>query len=85
MSTVNYNPSPRTTGFANAPLILGIAQLLVGPLTAIPAVFCGHTALSSMKQNPGIPGHGRALAGTILGYLGLVILGLLVLYILLRM
>ena len=84
MSEVNYNPSPRTTGFANASLILALAQLLVGPLTSIPAVFCGHKALGRMKKNPAIQGHGRALAGTILGYLGMLILAIVVLALVFR-
>lgn len=67
MSTAE-NPSPRSTGFANASLILAIASLLGGPFTAIPAIVCGHKAMSRMRKNPAIEGFGRALAGTILGY-----------------
>ena len=73
MSTANENPSPRTTGFANASLILAFASLLAGPFSAVPAIICGHKALSRMRKNPAIDGFGRALAGTILGYCFLMV------------
>lgn len=68
MSTAKENPSPRTTGFATASIILAMASILAGPFSAIPAIVCGHKALSRMRKNPAIEGYGRALAGTILGY-----------------
>jgi hypothetical protein len=79
MSTVNQNPSPRTTGFATASLILALASLLVGPFSAVPAIFCGHKALSRMRKNPAIDGFGRALAGTILGYSFMIVFACLAL------
>ena len=66
------NPSPRATGFANASMILAVASLLAGPLSAVPAIVFGHKALARINKNPAIHGFGRALAGTILGYIFLV-------------
>jgi len=81
MSTEGYNPSPKATGLANASLILAVASLIAGPFGAIPAIICGHMALSRMRKNPAIAGFGRALSGTILGYCYLVaILGMLLLF-----
>ena len=73
MSTESYNPSPKATGLANASLILAVASLIVGPFGAIPAIICGHKALSRMRKNSAIEGYGRALSGTILGYCFLVV------------
>ena len=62
------NPSPKSTAYANASLILAAASLILGPFAAVPGIVCGHIALSRMRKNPAIDGYGRALAGTILGY-----------------
>ncbi len=61
------------TGYANASLILALASLVLGPFGAVPAIICGHKALSRMRKNPAIEGFGRALSGTILGYCFLVV------------
>lgn len=65
-------------GIAVASLVLGILGLvLIGPLGSIPAVICGHMALSRIKKNPeALNGDGLALAGLILGYvqIGLMIM-----------
>jgi hypothetical protein len=60
----------QSVGVAVASLILGIFGLiLIGPLGSIPAVVCGHVALSRIKKNPEmLGGDGLALAGLILGY-----------------
>lgn len=57
-------------GAALASLVLGILGLvLIGPLGSIPAVICGHVALSRIKKNPAaLAGDGLAFAGLILGY-----------------
>ena len=57
-------------GLAVASLVLGILGLiLIGPLGSVPAVVCGHVALTRIKKNPeGLDGDGLALAGLILGY-----------------
>ncbi len=65
-------------GAALASLVLGILGLvLIGPLGSIPAVICGHVALSRIKKNPdALDGDGLALAGLILGYvqIGLMVI-----------
>ncbi|HPJ56374.1 MAG TPA: DUF4190 domain-containing protein [Kiritimatiellia bacterium] len=57
-------------GIAIASLVLGILGLiLIGPLGSIPAVICGHIAISRIKKNPEmLTGDGLALAGLIMGY-----------------
>jgi hypothetical protein len=37
-------------------------------ITAIGGVVCGHLALSRIKANPQLQGHGLAVAGLIIGY-----------------
>jgi len=73
VSAESFNPSPKATGLASASLILALASLVVGPFGAIPAIICGHKALSRMRKNSAIEGFGRALSGTILGYCFLVV------------
>ncbi len=54
-------------------LVLGIISFTCfGPLTAIPAVICGHVALSRIKKSAGTrTGSGMAIAGLVLGYVNL--------------
>ena len=40
---------------------------------AIAGVVCGHLALSKIKKNPGLQGHGLALAGVIIGYAAIAV------------
>lgn len=74
----------KTAGVAIASLVCGIAGLMCfGPLGAIPAVICGHIAMSRIKASGGaLQGEGLALAGLIMGYVSIafmaVILPLLV-------
>jgi len=70
----------KTAGLAIASLVLGIAgMLMIGPLGAIPAVICGHMALSRIKSSEGeLEGHGLAVAGLVMGY---VSIGLMVIMI----
>ena len=63
--------------------MLSLSALLFGPLGFIPGIICGHLALSSIKEHPGLKGRGIALAGLIVGYayialLVLAAIGLLV-------
>ncbi len=61
--------APKTSGLAIASLVTGIT--CVAPL----AIIFGHMAMSRIKKSAGqLAGHGLALAGTILGYVGLVVL-----------
>jgi hypothetical protein len=68
-----------TSGMAIASLVLGVLGILLSVLTAIPAVVCGHVALSKIRRSAGrLTGGGFAIAGLVLGYVwigfGLLIL-----------
>ena len=64
---------PKTTnGLAIAALILGCAQFFAWIVTGIPAIICGHVALSQIKRT-GQEGRGMAIAGLVLGYVGLLL------------
>jgi hypothetical protein len=67
-------PPPQAgNGLAIASLVLGIFFCL-GPLAGIPAVICGHLARSRIRHSLApAGGAGMALAGLILGYLGIFI------------
>ena len=61
----------RTSGKAIASLVSGLFSFLVLP--AIAAVILGHLALSEIKKSARqLKGEGLAIAGLVLGYLGLV-------------
>lgn len=69
-------PVPNS-GLAIASMVCGIAGYLtcyfVGIL-GIPAVICGHMALNRINSSPvPVAGRGMAIAGLILGYLGILI------------
>jgi hypothetical protein len=53
-------------------MVLGILSLSCFAIfTGVPAVICGHSALSKIKQSGGsLSGRGLAIAGLITGYLG---------------
>lgn len=63
----------KTVGQATASMVLGILSLvMLGLLTAIPAVICGHMAKKKIKQDPDqFTGEGSALAGLIMGYISI--------------
>ena len=69
-------PTYGYSGYASASLICGICSIVlmgmcyIGILTAIPAVICGHIAISQIRNAyPPLTGYGLAIAGLILGYL----------------
>ena len=65
-------PPQKTSGLAIASLVLGI--FLFFPLS-IPAIVLGHIALSQIKKSAGmIGGRGLAIAGLVLGYLGIALI-----------
>jgi len=68
-------PAPGgSNGLAVASMICGIVSCLgLGCLTGLPAVICGHLALSRIKSGRATTGRGMAIAGLVLGYLALVI------------
>src|SRR6266496_5794100 len=67
--------APRTAPTAIWSLVLAILSFACGwLLTAIPAVICGHVALSKIRKSGGaLRGKRIATAGLILGYLALVL------------
>ncbi|HTY87262.1 MAG TPA: DUF4190 domain-containing protein [Candidatus Acidoferrum sp.] len=68
------NPPPaKTSGLAIWSLVLGILSLTCfSILSAIPGVICGHKALSRINHSGGtLEGRGLAIAGLIMGYLGI--------------
>jgi Domain of unknown function (DUF4190) len=65
-------PPGQTNGLAVAALVCGIAQIFFWVLAGIPAIILGHVARSRIRQT-GEQGAGMALAGLILGYVGLAL------------
>jgi hypothetical protein len=64
---------PKTNGFAIAALVCGIAQFFgIWLLGTIPAIVFGHLARRQIRQRND-QGAGLALAGLILGYVGIVL------------
>jgi hypothetical protein len=70
-----YAPSRRTSGLSIAALALGITWL--GWIGSVLAVVFGHVALAQIRDN-GQGGRGMAIAGLVLGYVGLATLTLFV-------
>ena len=69
-----YPPAPQrsTNGLAIASMVLGIVWVYwVG---SVLAVIFGHIALAQTKRNPYQSGRGMAIAGVVLGYIGLATL-----------
>ncbi|UTT61404.1 DUF4190 domain-containing protein [Microcella humidisoli] len=78
MSDVTPPPpaQPAPTPYASAPTgaktnTLAIVSLVLAFFISLGAVICGHIALSQIKKT-GENGRGLAIAGLVLGYLGLV-------------
>jgi|GEM_PF-366601 len=64
------NPNSKTSGLAIASLVLGLLSIFTVGLFSLPAVICGHIALSQIKKSAGaVLGKGMAIAGLIMGYL----------------
>jgi hypothetical protein len=63
-------PLQPTSGLAIGALICGIAEIFTLGFAAIPAVILGHAARSQIKRT-GERGDGMAIAGLVLGYLGI--------------
>jgi Domain of unknown function (DUF4190)/Domain of unknown function (DUF1707) len=59
-----------TSGLAIGALICGIAEIFTFGLAAIPAVILGHLARQQIRRT-GERGDGMAIAGLVLGYLGI--------------
>jgi len=68
-------PQPKTPALAIWSVVLGSLSLgCFYLLTAIPAVICGHMALSRIKRSGGLlVGNGWAIAGLVTGYMGILL------------
>ena len=66
-----------TSGLAIGALICGIAEIFTLGFAAVPAVILGHLARQQIKQT-GERGEGMAIAGLVLGYLGIGIWTLII-------
>jgi type II secretory pathway pseudopilin PulG len=72
----SFSP-PRTSALAIWSLVLGVLSFLCSAFSGIPAIICGHLALSKIKKSGGIQtGGGLAVAGLITGYLGTFLIGI---------
>ena len=78
-----YTPAPyarakRTNGKAVAAMVLGIAGFVSGCFfTHIPAVILGHQAKAEIDRSNGtLDGRGMAVAGIVLGWVGIGIIAL---------
>lgn len=69
------NAVASTPGVAVASLVLGLLGLFCFvPIFGIPAIICGHVARKQINRSSGrLTGGGLALAGLILGYVGIVV------------
>ncbi|MCW1883721.1 GYF domain-containing protein [Luteolibacter flavescens] len=71
-----YPPVAPSNGLAIASMVCGIVGIITcyfAGLLGLPAVICGHMAISQIN-NSSVPmgGRGMAIAGLVLGYLGIV-------------
>jgi hypothetical protein len=75
-----YYSAPATSGLATASVVLGgLAWACGGPLFSIPGVICGHIARKQIRESGGtMAGDGVAIAGLVLSYLNVVLMGLLI-------
>lgn len=77
-----YQPAAITEPLAIWSFILGLCAVLGSPfccgcILGIPSVICGHLAISKIDKTPGLAGRGLAVAGLVLGYIGIIIFFLL--------
>jgi hypothetical protein len=62
----------KTNALAITSLVCGIAQIMFGPFATVPAIVCGHIGRSQIRRT-GEGGAGVALAGLVLGWVGLAL------------
>jgi len=65
--------STKYSVLAVASLSLSCLSVIIGPLGYIPGIISGHAARSECKKNQHLMGSRMALAGLIIGYLGLAL------------
>jgi Domain of unknown function (DUF4190)/Domain of unknown function (DUF1707) len=63
---------PRTNSMAVASMVCGIGQIFFWFLAGVPAIVFGHVARRQIRET-GEAGDGMALAGLIMGYLGVLL------------
>lgn len=75
MNTPPVPTQAKSSALAIWSLVLGILSwICLGPLAAIPAIICGHLALPRIRNAAGqLTGQGLAIAGLVLGYVGLIL------------
>lgn len=68
-------PTAGTDPLAICSLVFGILGMICcgSLILSIAAAVCGHISLSNTKKNPSLEGRGLAIAGVVLGYVGLAI------------
>ena len=70
-----YPPVAPTSGLAIASMVCGIISIVLcfyHGLLGLPAVICGHLAISQINSSPlPMAGRGMAIAGLVMGYLGI--------------
>lgn len=73
---------PPTSSMAVASLVCGVLTFAgCSIIAAIPGVICGHIALGQIRSAPSLyGGRGLALAGLILGYVGIAMLVIVLLF-----
>lgn len=72
--TAGAVPGGAMDNLAITSFVLGLlAPFCCGLITGIPAIICGHMSLSRFSNDPHLQGKGFAIAGLVLGYLGLLI------------
>ena len=69
---VQVSPRGPTSGLGIASMVLGIIWLYW--IGSILAVIFGHVALSRIRKDPSIQGRGMAIAGLVLGWIGVGVL-----------
>jgi mannose/fructose/N-acetylgalactosamine-specific phosphotransferase system component IIC len=78
------NAAHRTSGYAIASLILGIAGFFVFPIVpSILAVVFGQKAREELRREPTLGGDGLATAGIVLGWVGIALVAIVLLFVLL--
>ena len=74
---------PKTSGNAIAALVLGIASIVVFPLIGVLALVFGYRAREELRTDPDLGGDGLATAGIVLGWIGVAIAVVALVFILL--
>ena len=78
------NAAQRTSGYAIASLILGIAGVFVFPIVpSILAVVFGQKAREELRRETTLGGEGLATAGIVLGWVGIALVAIVLLFVLL--